>query len=78
MVTLSDAASGARLGQLTDEQFQELADALEEEGLEDRDYYLNLATLDLLRERQADEALVRTLENALAGREELDIRWERA
>jgi hypothetical protein len=51
VVTLYDAASGARLGQLTDEQFQQLAGALEEESLEDRDYYLNLATLDFLRER---------------------------
>jgi hypothetical protein len=50
VVTLCDAASGARLGQLTDEQFQQLAGALEEESLEDR-YYLNLATLDFLRER---------------------------
>jgi hypothetical protein len=39
---------------------------------------VNQATLDLLRERRADPAVVRTLEHALTGREELDIRWERA
>lgn len=78
VVTLYDAASGARLGSVSETQLQQLADALEEETSDDRDYYVNRATVEMLRDRKADAELVATLEAALAGREEIDIRWERA
>lgn len=73
---LIDAADGRVLGTVTDEQFQDLADALEEESLEDRDYYLNVDTVEMLEEQGADAGLVRLLRTALGDRDEMDIQWQ--
>ena len=78
MVELFDAASGSRLGQITDEQLQFLIDQLEEESDVDQDYYINQDTVDMFESEGADAALILLLRQALAGREDMDIRWERA
>ncbi len=77
MVELFDAASGSRLGQITDEQLQFLIDQLEEESEVDQDYYINQDTVDMFESEGADPALILLLRQALAGREDMDIRWER-
>jgi hypothetical protein len=76
-VYLTDAEDNRPLGTLTDDQFQILADALEEESDVDQDYYINLATVEMLEARGADAGLVAVLKRALGGREDMDIRWER-
>ena len=78
MVELYDAESDTLLGSLTDEQFQSLADSLEEESTTDQDYYIDAATIDMLDEEAADPGLVAMLRKALAGRAGMDIRWERS
>jgi hypothetical protein len=78
MVQLYDAETDEPCGTLTDEQFEVLTDALEEEGPEDRDYYINLEVVEMLEAGGAEPDLVRVLRKALAGREEMDVRWERA
>jgi hypothetical protein len=70
------ADGGDTLGQITDTQLRFLVDQLEEEDLDDKDYYLNRDTLDLLRERGADPELMAMLEKALDGRDDVDIAWE--
>jgi processive 1,2-diacylglycerol beta-glucosyltransferase len=75
MVKLYDKASGAPLGEITDAQLQFLRDQLEEESLEDADYYLNPATLDMFAARGADAELLDLLRRALGTREEIDIVW---
>jgi processive 1,2-diacylglycerol beta-glucosyltransferase len=77
MIELYDAESDTLLGTLTDEQFQSLADSLEEESTTDQDYYIDSATVDMLDEESADPDLVALLRKALAGRDGMDIRWER-
>jgi hypothetical protein len=77
MIQLYDAQRGDRLGAISEEQFQRLVDALEEESTTDRDYYLNVATIDMLEAGGADAQLVSLLREALAGREGMDIRWAR-
>lgn len=77
MIQLYDMESDEPCGTLTEEQFEVLVDALEEEGPEDRDYYVNADVVDMLQASGADPDLVRALRKALAGREEMDIRWER-
>ena len=77
MIELYDAESDTLLGSLTDEQFQSLADSLEEESTTDQDYYIDAATIDMLDEEAADPGLIAMLRKALAGREGMDIRWER-
>ena len=78
MIELYDAESDALLGALTDEQFQSLADSLEEESTTDQDYYIDSATIDMLDEEAADPELIATLRRALAGREGMDVRWARS
>lgn len=73
---LLDAADGRVLGTVTDDQFQEMADSLEEESLEDRDYYLNVDTIDMLEEQGVDGDLVALLRTALGDRDEMDILWQ--
>ena len=77
MIQLYDAQRGDRLGAISEEQFQRLVDALEEESTTDPDYYLNVATIDMLEAGGADAQLVSLLREALAGREGMDIRWAR-
>jgi len=77
MVQLYDAGEGALLGEISEEQFQFLSDELEEESLADRDYYISTDTVDMLEEDGADAELIRTLREALAGRDGMDVRWER-
>jgi uncharacterized tellurite resistance protein B-like protein len=78
MIKLIDKATGRELGGITEDQLQALVDALEEESDEDTDYYINRATLDLLRDANADPTLVDVLERGLAGREDMDVQWRRA
>ena len=77
MIKLFDAASGVQIGNLTEQQLQILIDQLEEESKDDRDYYINAATLDMFDETGADTALVELLRRALGTRSEMDVRWER-
>jgi processive 1,2-diacylglycerol beta-glucosyltransferase len=50
-------------------------DELEEESSTDRDYFINIETVDMLEEDGADPALLALLRDALAEREEMEIRW---
>ena len=77
MIQLYDAETGAPLGAINDAQLQFLVDRLEEESPEDRDYYINQATVDAFEEEGADPALVALLRKALGEREEMEIRWKR-
>ncbi len=78
MVKIFDKQSGTPLGTLDDTQFQFLADHLEEESIEDDDYYLNRTTVDFLADAGADSGLLEILRRALGDREEAEIRWERS
>ena len=78
MVQIFDKRCGSNIGTLDDEQFQYLADRLEEETSDDDDYYLNRATVDILEEEGADPALVALLRRALGDGDEVEIRWERS
>lgn len=78
MIQLRDKETGTSLGDITEEQLQFLIDHLEEESEEDTDYYLNRATLNLLKEKGLDASLLKLLEEAFGDREELEIEWSRS
>ncbi len=78
MYTLYDAGSGDAIGTLTEKQLQFLIDQLEEESLEDQDYYINVATLDMFESKGADAELMSMLRTAMGARQEMDIRWSSA
>ena len=78
MIRVYDAQTSAELGEISEEQLRFLTDQMEEESTEDRDYYINQATVDMFEGRGADPALIAFLRRALGAQEEMDIRWQRA
>jgi hypothetical protein len=77
MIDLYVVGTNKLLGSITDADLQVLVDALEEESTEDKDYYIDAATIDLIADGRATEHLVRLLREALGAGEGVDIRWNR-
>lgn len=77
MINVYDAASGKKLGTITAQQLLFLVGEMEEESTTDRDYYVNVVTVDMMEADGADKDLIAFLRKALGGREDMDIRWER-
>ena len=75
MIALYDAASGARVGRITEKQLEALIGWMEEESTEDRDYYVTAEDCELMLEQGVDPTLVAVLQDALKGREDMDLRY---
>lgn len=78
MVKLYDKKTGQYLGRIADEDLQFLIDNLEEESLTDTDYYINRATLDLLKKKGMNEDFAQMIQNAMGENNDIEIRYERA
>ena len=78
MIELKNKDTGAVLGTLSEEDLQFLIDNLEEEWEEDKDYYLNRTTLEMLKGRDAPTALMELLDRAMGDRGEVEIEWSRS
>ena len=68
--------TGNEIGTITDDQLKFLVDQLEEEHDDDKDYFIDKDTLELMSDNGADPELLALLEKGLAGDEEMDIAWE--
>lgn len=77
MVKLYDKETSAPVGEITEGQLLFLIDHLEETSDTDQDYYIDLATLDMLRTEGADAELIAVLAKGLGGRSGYEVRWER-
>jgi len=77
MITLKDKENGRFIGTINEDQLQFLIDQLEEESLDDQDYYINLATLDMFEQNGIDQELLKILKDALGSREDMEIVWTR-
>jgi hypothetical protein len=77
MIDLYNNTTNQLIGSLTEAELQVLIDGLEEESLEDRDYYISAATLDLLGDGRATDHLMKLLRTALGGEQGVEIRWQR-
>ena len=77
MIDLYDVSTNQLIGSITEADLQVLVDALEEESLEDQDYYINQATIDLLGDGRATIHLMELLRRALGSSDGVDIRWQR-
>jgi hypothetical protein len=77
MIDLYNAATHQLLGSITEADLKVLVDALEEEGVNDQDYYIDRATIDVIADGKATEHLVGLLRKALAAGDSVDIRWQR-
>jgi hypothetical protein len=54
MVKLHNSATNQPFGDITDDQLQVLIDQFEEEWEGDQNYYINTATIDMLKDAGAD------------------------
>ena len=77
MIELRDKKTGTSLGQISERQLQFLIDQLEEESTEDRDYYINLATLEMFERAGGDPELLALLRQGLGTKEGMEIIWSR-
>jgi hypothetical protein len=77
MIDLYNAATNQPLGTITEPELQVLVDALEEESAQDRDYYIDAATIALIADGKATDHLVHVLRDALGSADGVDIRWQR-
>jgi hypothetical protein len=77
MISLRDKETGADVGSITEEQLRFLVDQLEEEFDEDRDYYINQTTLDIMEKNGVDPDLIVLLRRAVGDREGIEIEWSR-
>jgi processive 1,2-diacylglycerol beta-glucosyltransferase len=80
MIVLRDKETGDTLGEISAQELQFLVDAFEEEGRDDRDYYVDASSPDYLIEQFGGAAsrIAGLLRDALRGREGFDIQWERS
>ncbi|MDX1953265.1 MAG: galactosyldiacylglycerol synthase [Verrucomicrobiota bacterium] len=77
MVKIFNKATGEMLGRITEEQLQFLMNNLEEESLQDNDYYLTAETIDSFATQNAPEQLLNILRSAIGGNGDGEIRYER-
>jgi len=77
MIDLYNNTTNQLIGSVTEAELQVLIDGLEEESLEDRDYYISAAALDLLGDGRATDHLMQLLHTALGGEQGVEIRWQR-
>ena len=77
MIDLYNDSTGELLGPITEADLAVLVEALEEESTEDRDYFIDTATIDVIADGRATEHLVALLRKAVGESDGVDIRWQR-
>lgn len=77
MIDIYDNATSELIGTITEADLKVLQDHLEEESLDDQDYYIDRATIDVIGDGQATEHLMAILRKALGDKASIDIRWQR-
>ncbi len=76
MTRLVNKTNGRELGEISERELVFLIDMLEEEGMHDRDYYIDAATLDFLASQGASANLITLLRRGLGAYEGFDVQWE--
>ncbi len=77
MIDVYNTTTDELLGSITEADLAVLVDALEEEGSDDQDYYIDAATIDVIGDGRATEHLLMVLRKALGESTGVDIRWSR-
>jgi hypothetical protein len=65
------------LGSISEADVQSLVDELEETDIDDDDYFIDGATVDILEGAGASGTLVKMLRDAIGNSDGIDIRWEK-
>jgi processive 1,2-diacylglycerol beta-glucosyltransferase len=77
MIDVYDNDTNELIGSITEADLKVLQDHLEEESLDDQDYYIDRATIDVIGDGQATEHLMNVLRKALGTKASIDIRWQK-
>ena len=77
MIDLYNATTNQLIGSITETDLKVLMDHLEEESAEDKDYYIDQATVDFMADGQATEHLLQLLRAAVGSNEGIGIRCQR-
>jgi hypothetical protein len=77
MYRLTNKLTDVMIGTITEEQLQFMINHLEEENLNDQDYWLHKSLLNTFQENGADPELILLLTVAFGENEELEIVWEK-
>lgn len=76
-VELVDLSSKSVVGRITEDELTWLNTQLEKESEDDRDYYFDRPTLDMLDGKGAGPQLMAVLRGALGSRDDMDLQWSR-
>ena len=78
MVKVYNKSTNELIGRISEDELGFLQDQLEEEGIDEHDYYLRRETIDEFQQSAgATEHLVTVLKTGLHNDEAIEIRWER-
>jgi hypothetical protein len=77
MIDLYIKGTNQLLGSITETELQYLEDSLEETSDEDRDYFVDQATIDLLADGRATDHLVHLLKKAVGSGGGVEIEWKK-
>jgi len=77
MIDLFNGDTNAMIGSITENELKTLQDALEEESADDKDYFLEPATVALLADCRATEHLLHLRRPAVGSGEGVEMRWQR-
>lgn len=75
MVTLIHERTGQVVGEISEEDFEFLINNLEEEDVDDSDYYIDEPTIEVLRSEGASATLVDVLTRAVAAHGPSELTW---
>lgn len=75
MAALYLKSSDQLLIELSAQDLQCLQNVMEEESSTDQDYFIDLRTVDMIREAGASEGLVNALTQAVGETEGMDVVW---
>lgn len=78
LLKLMNEGTGEVIGQVDETEMRFLVDMLEEESVEDSDYFINQDTIDMLEVRGGDPELIALLRQAVGESDGIEITWEPA
>jgi hypothetical protein len=76
-IRLVDTGARRPVGRITEAQLQSLFENLEKESPDDRDYYIDQSTLEMLQDAGADEDLIALLRTAMGNQPGMTVEWSR-
>ncbi len=76
MTSLYLKPSDQKITDLIDNDLLCMQNVMEEESSKDRDYFIDLSTVEMLRNAGATEGLVEVLTKAIGESEGIDVEWK--